>query len=103
MVIYINSNDVNSIWIHPETHQILKALRNSKPRQNFNDVVMDLLNDSINNNPQLFLKLCRRGGIDICLPGYSSHWSIPEYVGSQPRKIDLRKCVVKYIIVKGVE
>lgn len=100
MVIKIDTTDVN-IKVRPETHMILKAIRNSKFNTTFNSVVIDVLNESINSNPQNFLKVCRRGGVDIEIPGYSSFWNIPENKGKRPKRIDLRRCIVKYAIVKG--
>jgi len=99
MVIYISTNDVK---LQNNTYTLLKAIRSSG-KKTFDDVIIDLLNQSINNNPTSFLKTCYNGGISIEIPGMSSFWSTPLNRGEIPRRIDLRKATLKYVIEEGVE
>jgi len=99
MVINISTSDVK---LKNETYIILRSIKHSRIKsQSFDDVVMELLNRYCNSNPDEFLKVCKRGGLDIQIPAMTNAWYIPANKGVKPRQIDLRRAVVKYAIEKG--
>jgi len=101
VILMVSSTGGKSIYILPQTYTILMALRNARYDRTIDDILMKLLNESVNSDTQLFLKTCHRGGVDVQIPGTSSFWSDPLFRGKKPKRIDLRMATLRYVCERG--